>query len=183
MLPGVAMETRRQPHDSSRAAESHWFALYTRSHHEKAVAKRLADGAIEHFLPLYHSTRAWSCNRKVNISLPLFPNYIFVHITPSERLRTISTPGVLAIVGSSNSLSTIDDDEIEQLKKYIPLADFQPHPRVCVGARVRISAGPLTGMEGTFLSEANSARVVLAVHSIGQGVSVEIRADQILTVN
>ena len=65
--------------------QRHWFAVFTRSHHEKRVAQYYTERNIEHLLPLSRVQRQWSHYRKVTIELPLFPNYIFVHISRRER--------------------------------------------------------------------------------------------------
>lgn len=162
--------------------QAKWFAVYTRSHHEKSVARRFEHLGIDHFLPLYKSSRSWSCNRSVDLSLPLFPNYIFIRLAPSGRSRALATPGVLTIVRSGPSGGGIDDHEISQLKKYLGAGKFQPDSPVSEGSLVRITSGPLVGLVGTVVWRANSARVVLTISSIGQGASVEVSADQITPI-
>src|SRR5579862_5009621 len=75
-----------------------WFAVYTRTHHEKSVMQHLTDRGIESFLPLYKAARHWTNYRKVFLDLPLFPNYVFVHISLRERVRTLEVPGVVSLV-------------------------------------------------------------------------------------
>jgi hypothetical protein len=50
-----------------------WFAVFTRSHHEKRVAQYYAERDIEHLLPISRVMRQWSHYRKVTVELPLFP--------------------------------------------------------------------------------------------------------------
>ena len=75
---------------------ANWFAAHTNSHHEKRVASHLAERQIESFLPLYATRHRWKNRCKMNIELPLFPNYVFVHIDPRERVRVLEVPGVLS---------------------------------------------------------------------------------------
>src|SRR5439155_14497626 len=56
-------------------AEPRWYAAYTRANHEKHVAVHLDSRGVEHFLPLYCSTRRWK-DRRVQLELPLFPGYV-----------------------------------------------------------------------------------------------------------
>lgn len=177
--PHRILERRETP---SSDTLPRWFAAYTRSHHEKSVAKRLEDLGIEHFLPVYESRRSWSCNRKVDISLPLFPNYIFTRGTWAERSRTLATPGVLTIVRSGTSGGVIEDHEIAQLQRYLGLGKFQPDSAVSGGNLVRITSGPLAGLVGPAVWKHGSARVVLTISSIGQGASVRVSAHQIAPV-
>jgi len=85
----------------SAPCESNWFAVYTVSRHEKRVAQYLTQREIEYYLPLYRSARKWSDGSKVTLELPLFPGYLFVHIKRSERVRVLSVPGALAVVGGT----------------------------------------------------------------------------------
>lgn len=55
-----------------------WYALYTRHQHERTVAQALAGKGFDVFLPLYTSMRRWQ-NRMKQLSLPLFPGYVFLH--------------------------------------------------------------------------------------------------------
>ena len=61
-----------------------WYAAYTSANHEKRVAEQLGVRLVEHFVPLYESMRCWK-DRKVRLQLPLFPGYVFVRLTRSER--------------------------------------------------------------------------------------------------
>ena len=63
--------------DTTMQEDPDWWALYTRHQHEKAVAEMLSAKGFEVFLPLYDSQRRWK-DRKMTISLPLFPCYLFV---------------------------------------------------------------------------------------------------------
>src|SRR5277367_6782322 len=61
---------------------------YTRANHEKRVADQLAECGVTHFLPQYESVRTWK-DRKVHLKMPLFPGYVFVHLTLQDRLDVL----------------------------------------------------------------------------------------------
>jgi transcription antitermination factor NusG len=151
-----------------------WIALFTRSHHEKRVAEHLTQRGIENYLPLYKAVHLWTHYRKVTLDLPLFPNYLFAHIAAGERLRTLEAPGVLSLVGHAGAPTPLPDAEIESLRSALQLRKFEPHPFLAAGARVRIAAGPLAGMEGIVLRKKSGLRVVLTVDLIMQSVAVEV---------
>ena len=79
--------------DTTMQEDPDWWALYTRHQHEKAVAEMLSAKGFEVFLPLYDSQRRWK-DRKMTISLPLFPCYLFVRGGLDRRLQVVTTPGV-----------------------------------------------------------------------------------------
>src|SRR5262245_54744080 len=77
--------------------EARWYAAYTSANHEKRVSAQLGLRGVEHFLPLYASTRRWK-DRKVNLEMPLFPGYVFVRMALRDRLRVLQIPGVACLV-------------------------------------------------------------------------------------
>jgi transcription antitermination factor NusG len=156
-----------------------WFAVFTRSNHEKRVAEYYAVRQIEHFLPLYHVVHAWTNNRKAALDLPLFPGYLFVHISPQQRLRVLGAPGALCLVGHGNLPSPLPDFEIESLRDGLRRGSFEPHPYLATGSSVRIRTGPLAGMEGVIVRKKNSFRVVITLALIQQSVAVEVDCDEL----
>ena len=56
---------------------------------------------------------------------------------------------------------------------------MEPHPYLVIGERVRIKAGPMTGMEGVLVRKKNNFRVVLALDVIMKCVAVEVDADDL----
>ena len=165
------------PSVSQRAPD--WFAAYTSPRHEKAVANHFSQRNIESFLPLYRSLRSWKNGCKVNVELPLFPNYIFVRISRKERVRVLEVPGVLWMVSAGDKPVPLPEAEIEALRVAIPNIKCEPHPYLIVGERARIKSGALAGMEGVLLRKKNILRVVLSLDLISQSVAVEVDADNV----
>lgn len=162
---------------------ANWFAAYTGSHHEKSVACQFSVRNIECFLPLYSARHRWKNGCAVNLELPLFPNYIFVHIDARERVRVLEVPGVISLVGFGRVLAPLPDGEIEALRSGIGRRHVEPHPYLVAGERVRIKAGPMRGLEGVLLRTKNNLRVVLALEAIMQCASVEVDADDLEPVS
>src|ERR1700678_1884916 len=153
-----------------------WFAVFTRSHHEKRVAQYYAERNIEHLLPVSRVVRQWSHYRKVTLELPLFPNYLLVHISRCERTHALEVPGALSLVGQSSVPAPLPDAEIESLREGLKLRNIAPHPYLVVGARVRINKGVLSGSVGIVLRNKNSCRVVLTLSLIMRSFAVEVDA-------
>jgi transcription antitermination factor NusG len=112
----------------------------------------------------------------VTIELPLFPNYIFVHISRRERTAAIAVPGALSLVGQSSVPAPLPDLEIESLRESLKLQNCEPHPYLVVGARVRINTGALAGKVGIVLRNKNRCRVVLTLSLIMSSFAVEVDA-------
>ena len=152
-----------------------WFAVQTTARHEKRVFQHLEIRQLESFLPLYKSACTWKDGSKVSLDLPLFPNYIFVHIEIGDRVRVLEVPGVLSIVrGTARGLAALPDIEMGLLRDGLPLYSAEPHSPFVTGQRVRICHGSLTGMEGVLIRKNSATRVVLTIALIMQSISVEI---------
>ena len=83
----------------SDVALSRWYALRTRSRHERLVRDRLTGLGMEPFLPLQKVKRQWS-DRKVVTELPLFQGYCFARFALVDRMTILQMPGVAGIVGA-----------------------------------------------------------------------------------
>lgn len=156
-----------------------WFAAYTTPRHEKAVVRQLDVHSVESFLPLFSSVRRWKNGCRVRIDRPLFPNYVFVHVRRRDSVKVLRLPGVLSIVGTGREPSALPQSEIEALRAGLPLHQFEPHPYLVAGEKVRITSGSLAGMTGVLARKKNEFRVVLTLDLIRQSVSVEIGIDEI----
>ncbi len=120
-----------------------WFAITTRSRHEKMVVEQLDRQRIESFLPLVKQIHKWS-DRQKEVELPLFSGYTFVRLIfgSPDRLRVLKTYGVAGFVGMGGMATAVPEAQIENVKtllaNQIPMRD---HPFLQIGQRVRI---PLT---------------------------------------
>lgn len=159
----------------SVTSKSQWFAVYTNCRHEKRIAQHMAQREIEHYLPLYRADRKWRDGSKVTLDLPLFPSYIFVRIKRSERVRILSIPGALAVVGGTGGEpATVPDAAIEALRVGLREHRIEPHPLLRVGQMARIRSGAFTGMEGIVVRRKSGCRVVLTLEQIMQSIAVEV---------
>ena len=156
--------------------EPRWYAAYTSANHEKRVAEQLQLRSVEHFLPLYDSVRRWK-DRRMNLQLPLFPGYVFVHLALRDRLRVLEAPGVAKLVGFSGTPVPLPQQEIDALRT--SLGDgvrAKPHPYLRVGRRALVKAGPLKGMQGILVRRKNASRFVISLDAIMRSVAVEVEA-------
>ncbi len=156
-----------------------WVAVYTSTRHEKRVAEHCRVRHIETFLPTYHTVHRWKNRCRVELELPLFPNYLFARIPLREQVRILQVPGVLYIVRCGREPAAVPDLLVESLRSALILRRVEPHPYLVVGRRVRIHAGPLAGMEGVLVRKKNSLRVVIALDQIMQSVAVEVNGEEV----
>jgi transcription antitermination factor NusG len=154
-----------------------WYAIQTRSRHEKMVVRQLDLQQVTTFLPISTELRKWSDRRKL-VQFPLFPGYAFVHMpaSPQERLKVLRTDGVVGFVGTHGQGIPIPDSEIEAVKTLLASdVPFRSHPFLKVGQRVRIRSGALDGMEGILVAENGDRSLVISVDPIQRSLSIRIQ--------
>ena len=137
---------------------------------------------VEHFLPLYGSVRRWN-DRRVQLQMPLFPGYVFVHLALRDRLRVLEIPSVARLVGFGGPPVALPAHEVEAMR--IGLASHlraEPHPYLKVGRRVRVVSGPLAGLEGTIARKKKQLRFVISLDLIMRSVAVEMDAADLRAV-
>jgi transcriptional antiterminator NusG len=155
---------------------SEWFAVWTRSRHEKFVRDQLAERQVDVFLPTITKWSRWK-DRKKKVDWPLFPGYCFAKFQLAERLAILKCDGVVTIVSTDGRPSPIPQYEIESLRQLIASElSFDPCPLIKEGMLVEVKGGPLKGVVGRLVRKGAHARLVLSVDLIGQAVSVEVDA-------
>jgi len=162
-----------QSHLPFRPSAPSWFVLHVRVNQEKKTAQRLISAEVEHFLPCYQSLRQWK-DRRVTLEMPLFPGYVFVHMDLSDRMRVLTLPNVVGLVGSRNTPSIVSPEEIDRIKRGVEFGNAAPHSAFVVGQRVLITNGALQGMSGCLLRSGNNTRVVIAIDSIARSFAVDV---------
>jgi transcription antitermination factor NusG len=152
-----------------------WIAAQVRSKSEFAVCSKLRDKGYETFLPTYLSVRQWSDRKKVT-EQPLISGYVFVKMVPDEAHGpVVTTDGVTRLVGYGGRAGTIEDWEIESLRKASASSlKAEPWEYMKEGAKVRITGGALAGAVGTVLQARNKLLLVLSVHMLNRSVAVHI---------
>ncbi|MBI5665518.1 MAG: UpxY family transcription antiterminator [Nitrospirae bacterium] len=156
-----------------------WYAVHLKSRHEFKVADRLAMKGIEAFLPQVERVRKWK-DRKKLITFPLFPGYIFVHTTSESKnlLSVLKVAGVVRIISTiPGEPDPIPEEQILSLKKLVEnKGELDPYPYLNEGQKVRITKGPLNGVEGILVEKLDKHVLVLSVDVLRQGVALTINA-------
>jgi transcription antitermination factor NusG len=156
-----------------------WYAVYTKPHHERRVAELLECRKVEVFCPVYPRLRHWSNGCRVTLESPLFPNYLFVHIPASQRIRVVELSAVVSLLRTSQGPTALPEEQIERLRSGLPFVSAEPHPALTIGEKVRIRRGPLEGLSGIVSCVKNKYRVVLTLELIMRSVAVEVSAEDV----
>ncbi|HEX3820018.1 MAG TPA: UpxY family transcription antiterminator [Candidatus Sulfotelmatobacter sp.] len=154
----------------------HWYAVRTRSRHEKLVARQLLNQGITAFLPVVTKINQWS-DRKKQVEEALFAGYAFVRLDHSsnDRIRVLRTQGVVNFVGVQGTGVPIPDQEIENITTLLASrVSYQEQPYLHVGQRVRVCGGALDGLEGILTAENSDRSVVISIGLIQRSLSVRV---------
>lgn len=176
-MPILAAEPDCYPNDlldelATTPAERRWWAVYTKSRQEKSLARQLHGMTIPYYLPLVSKTSRIG-ERKVKSHLPVFAGYVFVFGSEEERVHALTTNRISRILPvPCTEQMTADLRNVRSL--ILAGAPLTVESRLQPGERVRIKSGALMGIEGTILSRRGETRLLIAVHYLQQGVSVQI---------
>jgi transcription antitermination factor NusG len=162
------------------ALSPHWYACYTRAHHEKKVHRLLPGQGVESFLPLVTQSRRWT-DRTKEISVALFPSYVFARFSMSQLHQVLAVPGVAAVVRRDGRPIEISEEEVLNVRRFAEsLSQKRLEPQLVrmpeKGARVRIVEGPFAGVAGVVCDHRNRSRVLVGLTAIGLAVQVEVDA-------
>lgn len=169
------------PEHRDLAVGLRWYALSTRSRHEKQVRDRLAGIGVEPFLPMARKLSQWS-DRKVWTETPLFSGYCFARFSLLHSHPVLQTPGIVRIVGSLMP-EAIPDEELAAIRILVQSKrSFEPHDYLAEGAWVEVVRGPLTGLRGQLLRKSGHDSLIIRVNLIQQAATVHIDMSEVVVV-
>lgn len=162
------------------SASPQWYAIRTKSRHEKLVRDRLISQGMEPLLPTLKRMSQWK-DRKVEIEVPLFSCYCFVRVSELGWKQVRMVTGVLDIIGGGDQPEPIPDEEIYAIKKLMTnVLPYDAYPYLQEGMQVEVVRGPLQGIKGILLRKEKKFRLIIGIHLIQQAVSVEVNANDIV---
>lgn len=149
-----------------------WYVLHTRARNEKATASDLSRLGIQSFLPLIRYRRLYGGKRR-RVEIPLFPGYLFMCGDRAARETALRTNRVAQVLDVSDQEKLrFDLQQIHRLVTSEETIDF--YPRLKRGARCRVTAGSLAGLEGVVIRRNGPWRVFVGVEFLGQSAELEI---------
>jgi transcription antitermination factor NusG len=115
----------------------------------------------------------------------MFPSYLFLrHVMDKmSYIRVRKARGLVRILGERwDRLGVVSDPEIEALQKILNARrPVLPYPHLKEGQRVRITRGPLAGVEGIFVrSDPVRGMLVLSVDLLQRSVAVEVECSSVV---
>ena len=165
-----------------------WVAALVQMNCEKKVASKLDKLGITNYVPIQKEVHQWSDRKKI-IDRIVIPMVVFVRATVREEewLRDQSyIHKLLALPGSDEDkkkfATPIPDNQIERLKFLLKNAETEVSivSDFKVGDSVRVTSGPLKGLEGV-VSAADEKSSIVGVLIDGLGYACVKIAKNYLT--
>ncbi|MFO7907620.1 MAG: antitermination protein NusG [Pirellulaceae bacterium] len=179
-MPILEQETSVFPAELLRSTEfeagnphRRWWAIFTKARNEKALARDLLGFGIPYYLPLVPRKNLVR-RRVVHSHIPLFTGYVFLFGSEQERVQSLKTNRVCAVLDVEDQQHLRSDlSQVQQLvESGAPLTVEQ---RLKPGQPVRIKRGPFVGIEGVITQRRRGQQCLLvAVDFLQCGVSVEV---------
>ncbi|MDA0658926.1 MAG: antitermination protein NusG [Planctomycetota bacterium] len=185
-MPILHEETNRFPEDvlenqHDLGEDRQWWAVYTKSRQEKALARSLLGLKVPFYLPLIQRDNAVR-GRRTRSHVPMFSGYLFVCGSESERIRVLATNRISRLIQVPDQTRLVRD--LRYLDRLITSGvPLTLESRLEPGQGVRIKTGPMLGAEGVVISRRGQSRLLLAVQFLQQGVSVEIEDYQVESID
>lgn len=158
-------------------SEVFWYVAHVRPRCEKKLVQYCEREGFATTLPCYRSVKRYRGKQAVFFK-PLFPGYVFLRLTPSQRQPVYQSDYV------ANLLDVPDQAQFEaQLEDILAALDTEVEvrlaPTIGPGVKVRIKSGPLQGMEAWVESRSGMSEALLRLDFIGQAAAVRVDATQL----
>jgi len=150
-----------------------WLVLHVKPRTEKKTMQRLAGCKGFHHLPTYVKVTKVQ-RRKVRHELPLFPGYVFAHLSAEECADVLRSNLVVRTIPDPFPRETV-----HQLRLIARAARSAPEIRPLKqtfreGERVLVKYGPLRGTAGYVKRDEGRATLCINVDILGSSVEVSV---------
>lgn len=159
-----------------------WYCIQTKPKKEILVEKYLNDELeLETYFPRLRRKKTIRRVKREVIE-PLFPRYLFCRLSLADCYRAvIYGRDVLGLVSAGNKPTVVDEQIILQLKDWAGEGDdiivLEPKT-IKKGDPIKITDGPMQGLEATFLQEATQdERVAILLNIMNTEVRLKIDRD------
>jgi transcription antitermination factor NusG len=153
-------------------AEPRWFVCHTKPRCEKKFDDLVERERFAHYLPLIQSVRRYGAQKKT-FTKPLFPGYVFARIEPAKKTRIYQQDLLVRAMLVENESTFLR--QLEDVKVICASGlEAAVHPLMKRGTHVRVTGGPLHGLEGYVDDPANPQGIVVSVDVLQQGLLVRL---------
>ena len=173
--------------------DKQWYVVNTYSGHENKVKEKLEmrsesmdmqDYIFRVIVPEQKIVEEKDGVTKEKVK-KMFPGYILVEMVMSDEAWYVvrNTPGVTGFIGSSGKgakPTPLQPYEVDSILNNMGMSRLDVNKELEIGAKVKIIAGPFSGMFGTIDTvDTENQKIMLLVDLFGQETSVEVGMSEI----
>lgn len=138
------------------------------------MAALLQSRQVNHFLPLVEVRHTYAKSR-ATFNVPLFPSYLFLCMSDNAVDWVKRDKRVVQMLPVPDEALLVE--ELIQICRVLEEGQqVELYPRLKQGARCRINAGALKGIEGVVEEIGSNTRIYLRVSILAQSICVEVDA-------
>lgn len=154
-----------------------WYVLHVKPRTEKKTMLYLARYGCFRYLPLVLKITKVQ-RRKVKRSVPVFPGYVFARLSPEERIEMLKTNLIVGTIFVTRPREMIH--QLRQVEHATRVSSDirRTHP-FKAGDYVRVTLGPMRGMQGYVKRDGPNATICLNVEILGAAVEMAISPDEV----
>ena len=160
-----------------------WFAVCCKPRQEAVAEENLLRQGFHVYLPRIRVRRRRR-GQWIDAVEVLFPRYIFIRLDPQRRSTATvrSTRGVVGLVRFGGQPAVVPDSVMDALLRRADSTSGlhqDDRPLFSAGEPVKLSEGPLAGMEGVFNKMDGDKRVIVLLELLGKANKVRVNRDWI----
>ncbi len=176
--PDLFPEDLWQAVDVTEGGTRQWWCLHTLPRQEKTTARYLRSQNIAYYLPQVVKVGHTPQGRKTRSVAPLFQSYLFLLGDETARMSALRSNRLVKVLDIADPTRLTSD--LRQIHQMLSSGlTVLPEPVMPVGAHVRITSGPLQGIEGTVVRRGKRDQFVAVVRFLGRGAMVELEDWQV----
>lgn len=159
------------------ATGKRWYLLQCKPRQASRALEHLERQGYQCLLPRHHIERLYK-GQKQQITEPLFPGYLFIHLDRAEDnwLPIRSTRGVSQIISFGGYPTPVPDSVVRELQQ--PRASL---PALVSGDQVSIRDPSLQQLNAIFLEEDGAGRVLLLLKILQRDVVIRVPFNKLET--
>jgi transcription antitermination factor NusG len=147
-----------------------WLVCHTKPRCEKKFSALLLAENIPHYLPLVESIKRYGRQTK-RFTKPLFPGYVFAQVGSENKTRIYQQDLLVRAIPVGNEAVFLR--QMEDVRTLVASGfELTLRPLVQRGTRVRVTSGPLWGLEGVVDDAENPKGIIVEVDVLQQGLHV-----------
>lgn len=166
--------------ETGHAEKKRWYVAFSKPRQEETARFHLETKAVEVFYPKLFLPVA---NRRGKQVLPLFPNYLFVHIDIDSPAYTqvLWCRGIKRFVSFGGGPADVEESVIKFMREQAdPSGLIVARSNLRIGDEVQISKGPFKGLVGIIQEPPDhKSRIRVLMSILNREVRVRVPADYI----